>query len=113
MPVDDRGERERIFGEIAESLAAAHVQQIGKLLVLFRPAPVESPEELSAPRSSSRPTPRRTSAAAMPGSARPGTRPERREIETVNRVPAPRRDPGKAKRAAGKINVPRKTGRTR
>ena len=36
---DDRLERERIYGEIADDLAAAQIQHIGKLLVFWRPKP--------------------------------------------------------------------------
>ena len=36
---DDRGERETMFQTLAEELAAAPIQHIGKLLVLFRPKP--------------------------------------------------------------------------
>lgn len=39
--VDDRDERERITAAIADGLAAARVQVIGKLLVLYRPRPDE------------------------------------------------------------------------
>ena len=39
VPSDDREEREAIFEELAEKLSAARVQEIGKLLVLWRPSP--------------------------------------------------------------------------
>jgi putative YhbY family RNA-binding protein len=113
VPGDDRVERERICGEIAAALEAVRVQQIGKLLVLFRPAPVDAPADQSAPRPNAKQAARHGTSSAATASARPGTKLERREIEEVNRVPAPRRDPGKAKRAAGKLNAPRKAGRTR
>jgi len=41
VPLDDRTEREAIFAAIADKLAAARVQAIGKLVVLFRPPPVD------------------------------------------------------------------------
>ena len=47
VPGDDRAERDEIFTSVAESLSAARVQAIGKLLVLYRPAPDE--EEDPAP----------------------------------------------------------------
>ena len=51
VPVDDRAEREEIFASVAESLSAARVQAIGKLLVLFRPAPEqEETATVEAPR---------------------------------------------------------------
>ena len=51
---DDRDERDRLIGEICERLGAAPVQHIGKLLVIWRPAP----EESAAP-AKPRPTARR------------------------------------------------------
>ena len=36
---DDRATREAIFGELADTLDAAPIQHIGKLLVLWRPVP--------------------------------------------------------------------------
>jgi putative YhbY family RNA-binding protein len=36
---DDRLERERIYGEVADDLGAAQIQHIGKLLVFWRPKP--------------------------------------------------------------------------
>ena len=38
VPTDDREELESIFAEVAETLGAARVQLIGKLLVLWRPS---------------------------------------------------------------------------
>ena len=37
VPLDDRAEREGVFGQIATRLGAARVQSIGKLIVLYRP----------------------------------------------------------------------------
>lgn len=42
VPGDDRAAREAMLAEVADRLAAAPVQAIGKLLVLFRPAPPET-----------------------------------------------------------------------
>jgi len=50
---DDRDERDRYLREICDQLEAAPVQHIGKLLVVWRPAP----EDASATKP--RPTPRR------------------------------------------------------
>lgn len=51
---DDRAARDAIADELAESLSAARVQHIGKLLVLWRPRPdkqVEAaPERAAGPR---------------------------------------------------------------
>ena len=38
---DDRGRREGLAGEICMALGASPVQQIGKMLVVFRPRPEE------------------------------------------------------------------------
>lgn len=46
---DDRDRRTGIIGEICATLDAAPVQQIGKILVVFRPRP-EQAEPRSAPR---------------------------------------------------------------
>src|SRR5438046_2468487 len=42
---DIRGEREAMLGQICAKLDAAAVQHIGKLLVLWRPAPKEAAEK--------------------------------------------------------------------
>jgi RNA-binding protein len=116
VPNDDRDEREAIFATVAENLSAARVQAIGKLLVLFRPAPEESqPEEPTrSRRASTEPRPPRAPAtktrAKVPASGR--TTATRGEVERVKRGPAPRRDPGTARRAAGRTNAP-KGGRGR
>jgi len=47
---DDRGRRAGLIGEICAALDASPVQQIGKMLVIFRPRPEEA---------ASKPTPRR------------------------------------------------------
>lgn len=54
---DERAVREEYLARICEELGAAPVQHIGKLLVVFRPAP---PDEKSAGKKSGRPAPRRT-----------------------------------------------------
>ena len=119
VPGDDRAEREEIFASVAESLSAARVQAIGKLLVLFRPAPeqAEAPEP-PGPRASARIATRDRSAkapATLPRGKSPAlqrTKAGRQEVERVNRGTAPRRDPGTARRAAGRTNAP-KGGRGR
>lgn len=54
---DDREERESYLAAICEQLGAAPVQHIGKLLVVWRPAP---DEEVTAP---AKPAPRRPRSA--------------------------------------------------
>lgn len=122
VPGDDREERDSVFAEVAEALSAARVQAIGKLLVLYRPAP-EIVEEESMPlkrssaaaaRSPKAPAPRtgRTAPAKSPGkpSVPKRSTPDRRDAERVNPGTASRRDPGMSTRAAGKRNVVRRQG---
>ena len=47
---DDREERDGYLHTICEQLAAAPVQHIGKLLVIWRPAPEESKQAKPRPR---------------------------------------------------------------
>ena len=58
VPGNDRDERTRIAAEVAESLSGAHVQSIGKMIVLFRPLPEseekQEPEALMNQRSGER-----------------------------------------------------------
>ena len=63
---EERGAREALLPDICAALACASVQQIGKLLVLWRPRPVEgSPQPASAkpPRSAERPAASRSTAS--------------------------------------------------
>jgi RNA-binding protein len=55
---DDRGQRRSLIDSICTSLAAAPVQLIGKILVIFRPRPEEDKKQ--APRRRLRKQPRRT-----------------------------------------------------
>lgn len=117
VPGDDRAEREEIFATVAEQLSAARVQSIGKLLVLFRPAPdkedtapvAQAPKGKRAPRVDSR-SPK---APAQSPRSRTGPAPDRGskrtrgEVERVSRGTAPRRDAGAARRATGRGNAPR------
>ena len=54
---DDRDARESMLGEICEATGAAPVQEIGKLLVIYRPKPAE--EQKKKKRRPSRKPPRR------------------------------------------------------
>ncbi len=112
VPGDDRDERDRIFTTVADHLSAARVQAIGKLLVLFRPSPQkQEAEEARRVATRSPKAPARGPIGAPPQRAGRSA-PQRRDVERVNRVPAPRRDPGAATRAAGRTNAPRgKRGR--
>lgn len=120
VPVDDRAEREEIFASVAESLSAARVQAIGKLLVLFRPAPEQDEEPSETPRQkgsrsmrTENRSPKAPATAPRGKAAAPGrNKAERSEVERVNRGTAPRREPGTARRAVGRTNAP-KGGRSR
>lgn len=117
VPGDDRAEREAVFASLAESLSAARVQAIGKLLVLFRPAPEE---EAQAPgdlrRKGSRNMKASDRSPKAPSAPRHGKNPavktkaDRSEVQQVNRGSTPRLDPGTARRAVGRTNAP-KSGR--
>lgn len=48
VPTDDREEREAIYAQVAETLGAARVQMIGKLLIFWRPAEDEAEEDAAA-----------------------------------------------------------------
>jgi len=52
---DDRERRRLMPVEICEALAASPVQQIGKMLVLFRPRPAEETGARPAPRRAAKP----------------------------------------------------------
>ncbi len=54
---DEREEREAYLARICEELGAAAVQHIGKLLVVWRPAPADAKKSAAKP---SRSEPRRT-----------------------------------------------------
>jgi len=131
VPGEDRDERDSLFAEVAEALSAARVQAIGRLLVMYRPAPDEpaapAPKKNAAAPATARraapgerapKAPRRPVAGPRPRAGKPSapkrSTPDRREAERVNPSTAPRRDPGAATRAAGKRNVVRRGGgRTR
>ena len=119
VPGDDRAEREVVFASVAADLSAARVQAIGKLLVLYRPAP-DTDEAPALARKGSRTmtTGQRsipkapTRAPGLPSQASKRTKAGRQEVERLNRGTAPRREPGTARRAAGRSNAP-KGGRSR
>jgi putative YhbY family RNA-binding protein len=57
---DDREERDRYLNEICNQLGAAPVQHIGKLLVVWRPAPEETSLGKPRPTPPRRAEPRKT-----------------------------------------------------
>ena len=116
VPGDDRAERDTLFTKLADTLSAARVQAIGKLLVFYRPAPEEAvaaeavaSRKASPTRKRARRTEGSRATAGKPSAPKRST-PDRRDAERVNRPPASRRDPGAAKRALGRSNVPRSRG---
>ena len=52
---DDRDRRKGMIGEICTALDASPVQQIGKMLVIFRPRPEQPDEKKPAPRRGRKP----------------------------------------------------------
>ena len=116
VPGEDRTEREEVFASLAESLSAARVQAIGKLLVLFRPAPEEEDQAPQAPRQKGSRTMRTENRspkapATTPRGKTPAptgrTKAGRDDAERVNRGTVPRLDPGTARRAVGRTNAPK------
>ena len=100
---DDRIERERMYGEIADELRAAQIQHIGKLLVFWRPK-ARKERELDEDR---KPGPKEYK--VLKYSARGGQRPE---VKTV-RVLGNQRltGQGKVKKAKPKQKSLKKAGR--
>ena len=80
---DIRGERDAMLGQICAKLEAAPVQHIGKLLILWRPAPSE-------------PVAKKKSARAT------STRGRRPPVVDQGRQPGSIRDPGKAGKTMAK-----------
>jgi putative YhbY family RNA-binding protein len=78
VPGDDRDAREAIFADLAGRLGAARVQMIGKLLVLYRPAP-EAVAEEEAPKGQSRKRAAKSAKAVKPAK-RPAPRPARKPV---------------------------------
>lgn len=74
---DDRAQREAMFQTLAEELAAAPIQHIGKLLVLWRP----KPEKERAPEEDRMPGPR--DVKVLKYSKRGGQRPEVRTLRVL------------------------------
>jgi RNA-binding protein len=91
---DDRAEREGLLARICEALDCAPVQQIGKLLVLWRPRPKETTPEDGRGKRARRPsaaTPKPAPAASRTVRARPVAR---KAPAGVPRAALPRRRRG-------------------
>lgn len=74
---DDKEERQQLLARLAETLGAAPVQHIGKLLVLWRPRPEVQPE----PDPERRPGPR--TMKVVKHSQRGGQRPQVRQVRVL------------------------------
>ena len=74
---DDRLERERMYGEIADDLKAAQIQHIGKLLVFWRPKPKKERE----PDEDRKPGPKEYK--VLKYSSRGGQRPEVKRVRVL------------------------------
>ena len=74
---DDRSAREAALADLAESLSAAPIQHIGKLLVLWRP----QPEKVRTPDEDRMPGPREVK--VLKYSKRGGQRPEVRVVRVL------------------------------
>jgi RNA-binding protein len=100
---DDRLERERIYGELADELGAAQIQHIGKLLVFWRP----KPKKERAADEDRKPGPR--DYKVLKYSSRGGQRPEVRNVRVLGNE---RLTPGgKVKRAKPKQKSIKRTAR--
>jgi len=108
---DERNDREALLARICDALDCGAVQQIGKLLVLWRPRPAAAP---APPRKPPRPAKR---AAAAPKPAPPAATARRRragvrEASDPQGTPSRRRAPvGKAPSGVPRAAAPRRRRR--
>jgi putative YhbY family RNA-binding protein len=75
---DDRAQREAIYHELCDTLGAAPIQHIGKLLVLWRPKPAKPKAEADETR---KPGPREFK--VVKNSSRGGQRPEVKTVRVL------------------------------
>ena len=103
---DDRSEREALSERICAALDCGPVQQIGKLIVLWRPRPAKAEADEAQP-----PARRRRPAAARHTPAKPGSRRPTEVGTPVPRAVAAGAAPAERRRRAGKApsGVPRAT----
>jgi putative YhbY family RNA-binding protein len=100
---DDRLERERIYGELADDLRAAQIQHIGKLLVFWRPKPKKE-REVDEDR---KPGPKEFK--VLKYSTRGGQRPEVKHVRVLGNQRLTSQ--GKVKKAKPKQKSIKKSGR--
>lgn len=87
VPGDDRTAREELFATVADTLSAARVQAIGKLLVFYRPIPDEE-----------------TRSDAVTASEQRGARSAQRAVSPARRGNPPRDKTSTTKHAKAKRN---------
>ncbi len=76
---DDRAQRESIYQQLCDSLGAAPIQHIGKLLVLWRPLPDKAKAE-AADDDERKAGPRQVKLVKF---GRPGTKPEIKQVRIL------------------------------
>jgi putative YhbY family RNA-binding protein len=107
---DDRSERDALLDRICTALDCGAVQQIGKLLVLWRPRPAKAESDATSP------PPKRRAKSARYSPAKPATRRRRSVAEVASpRAAAPiaartdrRRATGKAPSGVPRAALPRR-----
>jgi len=108
---DDRDERDALLARLCNALDCAPVQQIGKLLVLWRPRPkeAEAPKAVRPPRPSpARPKTPRTPARPLAGTTDRRQAAGRGREEAPPRTPARRAPAGKAPSGVPRAALPRR-----
>lgn len=93
---DDRDARERVLANVCETLAAAPVQHLGKLLIVYRPKPPSEAKEAPARRvtaNARKRTGRRESSQRPVVPAPDATRPRRRTTVAASAPRGARNEP--------------------
>ncbi len=98
LPASPRAQREQLFAEVAGRLAAARIQLIGRLMVLYRPVPVE-------PRARARPSAKGTQRQRAPTGA--GNLRQRASTAAGAKRPRPASPPARRAGRPQGANAPR------
>lgn len=98
---DDRAQRQALLTEICSALGCAPVQSIGKLLVVYRPKPIEETVERKRPRGPH--LPKKLAATGATAARKPAkARKSMKAMKVEKPAPAPKAAKGgAAKKAAG------------
>lgn len=98
---DDRAQRQALLTEICSALGCAPVQSIGKLLVVYRPKPIEETVERKRPRGPH--LPKKLAATGATAARKPArARKSMKAMKVEKPAPAPKAaKAGAAKKAAG------------